>query len=410
MKKDKPSQSAVAKVRTARGFLGGRIFSLSIVLLLGLLGLILALGWVSSSSAYEDEGEIDVSFTISHDRPAYRVVVEGNHIGVKYYGGKIVEGEETACRAARGFDLVPSTTWPASSEKKIFHEYTENDKLFYINDKYDYICFRVQWGVWAGGANSGISYGPYRMGSDVTAANYDDLLQEEDNNGILQPDPDPVVQPVVVAPDPVVQPVVVAPDPVVQPVVVAPDPVVQPVVVAPDPVVQPVVVAPDPVVQPVVVAPDPVVQPVVVAPDPVVQPVVVAPDPVVQPVVVAPDPVVQPVVVAPDPVVQPVVVAPEPEEDTVSRQSNVVGSVNSQSASDNSDAGDAADQQQLIATTTSLSEEAEIAGVAGDSGNIPETGIIEKQDWWQLSGFFIISFAILGSARILILKKKHHKI
>ena len=146
-----------------------------------------------------------------------------------------------------------------AQRKKIFHEYTENDKLFYINDKYDYICFRVQWGVWAGGANSGISYGPYRMGSDVTAANYDDLLQEEDNNGILQPDPDPVVQPVVVAPDPVVQPVVVAPDPVVQPVVVAPDPVVQPVVVAPDPVVQPVVVAPDPVVQPVVVAPDPVV-------------------------------------------------------------------------------------------------------------------------------------------------------
>ena len=350
---------------------------MSIILLLGLLGLILALGWVNSSSAYEDGGEIDVSFTVSHDRPAYRVVVEGNHIGVKYYGGKIVEGEETACQASRGFDLVPSTTWPASSAKKIFHEYTENDKLFYINDKYDYICFRVQWGVWAGGANSGISYGPYRMGSDVTAANYDDLLQEEDasdNNGILQPDPDPVVERVVVDPDPVVEPVV-----------------------EPDPVVERVVVDPDPVVEPVV-DPDPVVVEPVVEPDPVVEPVV-DPDPVVEPVV-DPEPVVERVVVEPE---------PEPEEDTVSRQSDIVESVNSQPASDNSDDRDAADQQQLIATTTSLSEEAEIAGT-DDSANIPKTGILESQDWWQLLGFFIISFAILGSARILILKRKHHKV
>ena len=321
---------------------------MSIVLLLGLLGLILALGWVNSSSAYEDEGEIDVSFTISHDRPAYRVVVEGNHIGVKYYGGKIVEGEETACQASRGFDLVPSTTWPASSAKKIFHEYTENDKFFYINDKYDYICFRVQWGVWAGGANSGISYGPYRMGSDVTAANYDDLLQGEDasdNNEIIQSDP---------APEP-------APAP-------APAP-------APEP-------APDPVPEP---AP---------APAP-------APEP-------APDPVPEPA-----PALEPAF-----EENIVGRQSTIVELVNKQSANDNSDngnvvAGDladsgAADQQQIV-TVTSLYEETEIAGV-DDSDNIPKTGIIDSQDWWQLLGFFIISFAILGSARILILKKKHHKV
>ena len=143
------------------------------------------------------------------------------------------------------------------------------------------------------------------MGSDVTAANYDDLLQggdTSDNNGILQPDPEPVVV---------------------------------------------------------------------------------------------------------EPVVEP---EPEPEEDAVSRQSDTVESVNSQSASDNSDDSDAADRQQLIATTTSLSEEAEIAGVAEDSANIPEAGIIESQDWWQLVVFFIIAFAILGSVRILILKKKHHKI
>ena len=169
-------------------------------MLLGLLGLVLSLGWINTGFAYEDEGEIDVSLTTSHGRLAYRVVVEGNHISVLYYGGKIVEGENTICSPANKsrFELVPSTTHPSNSDK-IFHEYTENDKLFYINDKYDYICFMVIWGVWAGGANSGISYGPYRMGIDVvTDDNYDDLLEqteeeEEEEEEEIIPDNPPVL-------------------------------------------------------------------------------------------------------------------------------------------------------------------------------------------------------------------------
>lgn len=202
MQKNKTSGSAVPKAQIVKRFVGSKSFSLSIALLLGSLGLVLALGWVNTSFAYEDEGEIDVSLTTSHNRLAYRVVVEGNHITVKYYGGTIVEGEETVCRsaqAAKGFELVPSTTHPANQDK-IFHEYTENDKLFYINDKYDYICFMVLWGVWAGGANSGISYGPYRMGLDVvTADNYDDLLEqteekeEEKEEEEIIPDNPPVL-------------------------------------------------------------------------------------------------------------------------------------------------------------------------------------------------------------------------
>ena len=127
----------------------------------------------NTSSAYEDslEGEIDVSFVNSYDRPAVRLVVEGDHIAIVYYRGEIVDDEETICsphRKAR-FDLVPSTTHDAEG-KKVFQQYTENDKIFYVeNDRYDYVCFMVLWGTWDG--NSGISYGPYGMGSDVTAEN-----------------------------------------------------------------------------------------------------------------------------------------------------------------------------------------------------------------------------------------------
>ena len=180
-------------------FLGGNSFGLPIALLMGILGLVLALGWVNTSSAYESEleGEITVTFETGYnDRSSVRVVVEGNHVGIVYYRGEIVEGEKTICsplRKAR-FELVPPTTWPANGPK-IFHEYTESNKVFYVdNDRYDYVCFMVMWGTWGGGSNSGISYGPYRMGADVTADNYDDLLEqtEEEEEEII-PDNPPVL-------------------------------------------------------------------------------------------------------------------------------------------------------------------------------------------------------------------------
>ena len=178
-----------------RRFLDSRSFGLSIVLLLGILGLVLALGWVNISSAYENplEGEIDISFVNSHDRPAVRLVVQGNHTFIKYYRGEIIDGEKTICNPVRKarFDLVPGTGHDTDGTI-LFHEYTENDKTFHLdNDNYDYVCFLIGWGIWDGD-HFAESYGPYRMGSDVTADNYDDLLEQTEEEETT-PDNPPVL-------------------------------------------------------------------------------------------------------------------------------------------------------------------------------------------------------------------------
>ncbi|MYB40185.1 hypothetical protein F4X86_02880 [Candidatus Saccharibacteria bacterium] len=154
-------------------------FRLLITALLALLGLALALGWVNTSSAYENplEGEIEISFKVKNDRPVVRIVAEGDHIGIKYYRGNIVDGEETICHPVGQaiFDLVPATDYDDNG-KKIFLQHDKSDRDFYLhNDNYDYVCLMVVWGTWD--ENGGVSYGPYRMGSDVTADNFDDLLQ-----------------------------------------------------------------------------------------------------------------------------------------------------------------------------------------------------------------------------------------
>ena len=165
-------------MQTIKKLLDSKGLELSIVLLSSLLGVVLALGYINTSSASQLEGEIDISFVNSHDRPANRLVVEGDFIAIVYYRGEIVEGEETICNPVRKarFDLMPPTGYDIDGTK-IFNQYTEADKVFYVNnDRYDYVCFMVLWGTWDD--NTGISYGPYKMGSDVTADNYDDLLEQ----------------------------------------------------------------------------------------------------------------------------------------------------------------------------------------------------------------------------------------
>ena len=181
-------------MRVMKRFLDSRSFGLSIVLLLGILGLVLALGWVNISSAYESplEGEIDISFVNSHDRPAVRIVVKGNHNFIMYYRGEIVDGEKTICHPVGKslFDLASGTGH--SEGNKLFHDYTENDKTFYLNkDNYDYVCFLIGWGTWDGDKFAE-SYGPYRMGSDVTADNYDDLLEQTEEEETT-PDNPPIL-------------------------------------------------------------------------------------------------------------------------------------------------------------------------------------------------------------------------
>ena len=192
VQKNKSFGLAAAKAQAVKSFLASKSFRLSIGLLIGLLGLVLALGWVNPSFAYasELEGEIAVTFETGYDdRSAVRLVVEGDHIAIVYYRGQIVEGEKTICSpiGKARFELVPATGYDAE-DTKIFNQYTENDKIFYLtNDNYDYVCFMVVWGTWDD--NSGISYGPYRMGSDVTADNYDDLLEQEEEEEIIIDNP-----------------------------------------------------------------------------------------------------------------------------------------------------------------------------------------------------------------------------
>ena len=48
-------------------------------------------------------------------------------------------------------------------------------------------------------------------------------------------------------------------------------------------------------------------------------------------------------------------------------------------------------------------------GGGGDQADIPDTGIADEQGWLQLLGVAIMLVAVLGSARILIAKKRHQR-
>ena len=67
-----------------------------------------------------------------------------------------------------------------------------------------------------------------------------------------------------------------------------------------------------------------------------------------------------------------------------------------------------ADQQQIVASPL-VEEEVEIAVVDDAPEGMPEADIIDNRDWWQLLGFFIIAFAILGVVGVLVWKKEHRK-
>ena len=84
----------------------------------------------------------------------------------------------------------------------------------------------------------------------------------------------------------------------------------------------------------------------------------------------------------------------------VSRQETDLGNNNGPQDQASSSAAANAESSESVAT----------GGVgSGDNSDIPDTGIVDKQGLLQLLGVVIILVAVLGSARILIAKKRHQR-
>lgn len=178
-----------------------KIFSFFIILLLGLLGLALSFGWINDSFAYDSplEGEISITFEkvtqidregVREERPRATLKIEGNFIALKYWRDTITEGKEPGCIAGGRRDIVLFEMLSSSGRvdgKFVWKQYTKETRHKYLDHPLDdYICFMVVWGDRhgepSGRGNTGISYGPYRLGSDVTAENWDDLLSESNED------------------------------------------------------------------------------------------------------------------------------------------------------------------------------------------------------------------------------------
>ena len=85
--------------------------------------------------------------------------------------------------------------------------------------------------------------------------------------------------------------------------------------------------------------------------------------------------------------------------------------VSRQDIGSGSSGGNTGNPQQSSIVATTVPSESVATGSAGREGNsdIPNAGITDKQGWLQLLGAAIMLVAILGSVRILIMKKKHRQ-
>ena len=90
--------------------------------------------------------------------------------------------------------------------------------------------------------------------------------------------------------------------------------------------------------------------------------------------------------------------------------SNNGGSVSRQDTGSGGSSNGNPQRSSTVATTTP-SESVSTGGVGdgGDTPDIPDTGIADEQGWLQLLGIAIMLAAVLGSVRILIMKKKHQR-